>query len=99
MTTPVIINGATSPAPRLIAKITPVNIPGIALGKTIFLIICHFVEPRAKAPSLLALGTERMPSSVATTTTGNVNKASVSEAQRIPPVPKVGSGRDELKNS
>ncbi len=38
-------------------------------------------------------GTAASPSSVATITTGTVSRASVSEAQRIPPVPNVGVGR------
>ena len=42
------------------------------------------------------LGTEDIPSSVATTTTGTVSRARVRDAHNIPPVPKVGVGKVSL---
>jgi hypothetical protein len=44
-------------------------------------------------------GTAARASSLATITTGTVSKASVNEAQRMPPVPKVGFGRRSGKKS
>ena len=64
----------------------------MAFGSTIWRSVCHWVAPRASAPSRLARGTAASPSSVATMTTGTVSSARVSEAHRSPPVPKVGLG-------
>jgi len=44
--------GAVSPAPRLIARIVPVKMPGRACGRTTFLIVCHFVAPSPYDASL-----------------------------------------------
>ena len=57
------------------------------------------VSPRAPSdPFRHPWGTACRPSVVATTTTGMVNTARVSDAQRIPPVPKVGDGNSSAKN-
>ena len=45
LTTPVIISGATSPAPRAIARIRPVRMPGAAAGSTTRRIVWNFVAP------------------------------------------------------
>ncbi|MCK7525260.1 MAG: hypothetical protein MZV64_50465 [Ignavibacteriales bacterium] len=37
--------------------ITPVRMPGIADGRTTFLMVCHLVAPRAMLPSRKELGT------------------------------------------
>ena len=84
------MSGATSPAARAIAKINTVIIPGNALGRTIRRIVCHLLAPHAYDPSLIELGTAAKASSVAMMTTGNVSKASVSDAHKRPPVPYVG---------
>ena len=65
-------------------------IPGKARGSTMRRIVCHFPAPQAYDPSRIELGTAESASSVATITTGNVSRASVSEAHRRPPVPNVG---------
>ena len=48
--------------------------------------------------SRMPLGTAARPSSVETITTGTVSKAMVSDAHKIPPVPKVGLGSASGKN-
>ncbi len=65
-------------------------IPGAARGSTIRQIVCHLLAPQANEPSRIERGTAASASSVATITTGNVNRAKVSEAQSSPPLPKVG---------
>ena len=64
--------------------------PGSARGSTIRRIVCHLPAPHAYDPSRIELGTAESASSVATITTGSVNRASVSDAQSRPPVPNVG---------
>ncbi len=59
---------------------------------TIRQIVCHRLAPQAYDPSHIDRGTAFSASSVDTMTTGTVSSASVSDAQRIPPVPKVGDG-------
>ena len=54
--------------------------PGNALGRTIRRIVCHFPAPHAYDPSRIEFGTAESASSVATITTGSVNRASVSDA-------------------
>ena len=44
-TAPTSMSGATSPAPRAIARIIPVMIPGAACGSTIRWIVCHLLAP------------------------------------------------------
>src|SRR3954470_24768452 len=48
--------GATSPAPRLTARMLPVMMPGNAWGRTIFQIVSSFVAPEAS----LALGATKL---------------------------------------
>ena len=69
---------------------SPVMMPGRALGNTIRRIVCHLPAPHAYDPSRMELGTAERASSVATITTGSVSNASVSDAQSRPPVPNVG---------
>ena len=87
-----IISGATSPAPRAIARIRPVITPGRARGSTIRQMVCHLLAPQPYEPSRIELGTAASASSVATMTTGTVSSASVNDAHTRPPVPKVGDG-------
>ena len=87
MTTPVIINGATSPVALEIAKISPVSIPGKDVGIIIFLNVSHLVAPNASEPSLMPFETAFKLYSVATITTGTVRSARVKDAHNIPPVP------------
>ncbi len=54
--------GAASPIARLMARIEPVMMPGMAEGSVMRLIICHRVAPRASAPSRSELGTARSAS-------------------------------------
>ena len=91
-TTPTIIKGATSPAARATAKINPVIIAGVAIGKTVLISVSAFVAPRAKLPSRQFLGIRRRPSSVETITTGTVRIANVREDQINPGVPNFGAG-------
>ena len=49
-TTPTNISGATSPAARAIAKIIPVIIAGLAIGKIIRHKVSAFVAPSANEP-------------------------------------------------
>jgi hypothetical protein len=73
--------GAVSPAARPILKIAPVRIPGRAVGKTTFLIVCHFVAPKAKEASLKEEGTELIASSDALIITGRMSIPRVSEPE------------------
>jgi hypothetical protein len=74
--------GATSPAPRLTARITPVRIPLLACGSTMRNVVWKRVAPRLIAAiAQIVAGTVRSASSVATMTTGSVSTASVSEDQ------------------
>jgi acetyl-CoA C-acetyltransferase len=50
-TAPVNMTGATSPEPRLTARIPPVSIPPAAWGRTTRHIICHRVAPMARPAS------------------------------------------------
>ena len=68
------------------------RIPGAAAGRTTRWMVCHLVAPAASEASRMERGTAASASSAATITTGTVSRARVSEAQRIPPVPKVGVG-------
>ncbi|MNP70258.1 hypothetical protein D3C76_1664720 [compost metagenome] len=99
MTTPTSISGATSPAARATARIKPVIIAGLAIGKTTFHSVSALVAPSASEPSRVARGMRARPSSVATITTGTARIARVSEAQNRPGVPKVGAGSASGKNS
>jgi len=92
-TTPTSIKGATSPAALAIAKISPVIMAGLAIGKITRQIVSNLVAPSAKDPSRTLLGIRVSPSSVATMTTGTVSKASVKDAHSRPGVPKVGAGK------
>ncbi len=64
LTTPVSMSGATSPAPRAMARIMPVRMPGLAWGRTTRRIVCHFDAPHATAASRSARGTAASASSV-----------------------------------
>jgi len=49
--------GAVSPLALATPIITPVRMPGMAEGRTTFLMVCHLVAPRAMLPSRKELGT------------------------------------------
>ena len=68
-------------------------------GNTTRKVVSSLVAPSARDASRIPRGIAASPSSVATITTGTVRRASVSEAQRIPPVPKVGLGSASLKKT
>ena len=87
LTTPVSISGATSPAPRAMARISPVRMPGAAAGSTTRTMVWNLVAPMASEASRIERGTAARASSEATITTGTVSSASVRAAHRIPPVP------------
>ena len=97
-TTPVIMSGATSPAARAIARMSPVRIDGMTAGSTTRRVVSSLVAPSASEASRVPRGMAASPSSVATMTTGMVRSASVSDAHRMPPVPKVGVGSASGKN-
>ena len=90
---PTSISGATSPAPRAMARIMPVMMPGMCARQNDPLDGLPFAGAAGVRPSRIELGTAARASSVVTITTGSVNKASVSEAQNRPPVPNVGGFR------
>ena len=73
--------GATSPAPRLTARIVPVRMPALACGTTTLKTVWNLVAPSASDASRSSRGTARSASSVATMTTGSVSTAIVSAAQ------------------
>ena len=78
--TPVNRMGATSPAPRLTARMVPVRIPGTAWGRTTKITVWKRVAPSASEASRSSRGTARRASSVATITTGKVSTAMVRAA-------------------
>src|SRR5690606_10356772 len=92
LTTPTSIRGATSPAARAIARITPVIIAGLAMGNTTRHRVSALVAPNARLPSRILRGIRASPSSVATITTGRVRMARVIDAHRKTGAPKVGDG-------
>ena len=57
------IIGAVSPETFAVPNIAPVRIPGMAVGKTTFRIVCHFVAPHASEASLKLNGTALIASS------------------------------------
>ena len=99
LTTPVIMSAATSPAARAMARISPVRIDGMTAGSTTRSVVSSLVAESASEASRIPPGMAASPSSVATMTTGTVKSASVREAQRMPPVPKVGVGSASAKKS
>ena len=68
-------------------------------GSTTRSVVSSLVAPSASEASRIPRGIAASPSSVATITTGIVSRASVSEAHRMPPVPKVGVGSASAKKS
>ena len=86
------MSGATSPAARAMARMRPVRIDGMTAGSTTRSVVSNFVALSASEASRMPPGMAARPSSVATMTTGTVRSASVRDAQRMPPVPKVGVG-------
>ena len=73
--------------------------PGAAAGSTTRRIVWNLVAPMASEASRIERGTAASASSEATMTTGTVRRARVREAQRMPPVPKVGVGSASEKKS
>ena len=69
-------SGADSPATRATPNITPVRIPGSAVGSTIFQIIWVRVQPMPSAASFILRGTIFMASSAVSTTVGSIRIAS-----------------------
>src|SRR5439155_7494651 len=74
------ITGAVSPAARAMASMTPVMMPGAAVGSTILRMVFHFGMPSAYAPSRSAVGTSRNISSADRTTVGSISTDRASEA-------------------
>ena len=75
--------GAVSPAARSSPRITPVMMPGSALGSTTLRMVCHFVPPRLMLTVRKLCGTDRSASSAVLMITGSVMIASVSDPARI----------------
>jgi len=71
------IRAAVSPITRPIERITPVIIPGKALGNTTLTIVCHLVAPRARLPSRYEAGTVFRASSEVLTKVGRIMVAPV----------------------
>ena len=83
-----VMSGAVSPIARDSARISPVRMPGIAIGSTWYQIVCHFVAPSAYEPSRIELGTVRSASRVDRMTTGSASSASVAApASTLRPMP------------
>ena len=74
--------GAVSPQARATASITPVTIPGSAVGSTIRRIVFHLGVPSAYEPSRSAVGTSRSISSVERVTVGSISTNSASAAAK-----------------
>ena len=81
------------------ARIMPVMIAGLAMGRMVRQSVSHCVAPSARLPSRIDRGIRASPSSVETMTTGRVMSARVKDAQNSPPVPKVGEGNAASKSS
>lgn len=69
--------GAVSPATRVIPRTEAVRTPGMANGRTDFLMVCQCVAPRANDASRKPLGTALRLSSHAVMMTGRTMMASV----------------------
>ena len=83
-TVPAVNNiAADSPTTRPTDKITPDNIPGIALGNTTLYNVWNLVEPKAKDASLYPSGTVFKASSVVLIITGNIIIATVRAPDNI----------------
>ena len=76
--------GADSPIARLMARIEPVIMPGIADGSVMFQITCHGVAPNPRAPARRELGTARNDSWVLMMMTGSVTNMSVKAPANTP---------------
>ena len=61
---------------------TPVTMPGSAVGRTILTIVFHCGTPSAYAPSRSGPGTSRSISSVERTMVGSISTVSASEAAK-----------------
>ena len=65
---------------QTIWKVTvPAALPGIEYGSTFLYIVCHFVAPRARLPSLRDFGTALRASSLETIIIGSIIHASVKQ--------------------
>ncbi len=85
---PVNMIGAVSPAARDTSKITPVRMPLIEFGRTMWRMVCQRVAPTFQHASRNDLGTAASASLVLVMMTGSDMIASVSEAARIDlPIP------------
>jgi hypothetical protein len=74
---------AVSPIAFPIPSITPVVMPGIALGSATRLTVCHFVAPSAKLASRRPPGTALSDSSETLTIHGSIMNMSASPPERI----------------
>jgi len=82
-TAPVNMIGAVSPAARDTCKITPVRMPLIELGRTMWRMVCKRVAPTFQHASRKAFGTAAKASLVLAMMTGRVMIARVREAARM----------------
>ena len=82
MEAPTTTSGAVSPITRDIDKIVPVKMPGMALGKTWFQIVCHFVAPIPRLASRNEGGTAFIASCAAMMIIGKPNNPSVRPADK-----------------
>src|SRR5437899_13008794 len=82
-TAPVNMIGAVSPAARDTCRITPVRMPLIELGRTMYRIVCQRVAPTFQHASRNAIGTAARASLGLAIMTGSVVLARVSDAARM----------------
>ena len=72
---PIIKRGAVSPRAWAIPMMVPVNMPGIASGKTWCVMVCIFDAPTPRAASRMLGGTARIEAREEIMMVGNVIKA------------------------
>ena len=75
--------GAVSPATLPMFRMMPVRMPGRAVGRTTFFMVCQCVAPRAREASLKDWGTARMASCEAEMIPGRAMMPSVRLPERM----------------
>ena len=82
-------SGAVSPAARATASMTPVRMPGIAVGSSTIHTVCVSVAPMPIAASFIRAGTMRMASSEVRMIVGSIRIG----ARRAPANAEIAAGR------
>ena len=76
--------GAVSPIARLMARMDPVIMPGIAAGKVTFHTTCQRVAPKPSAPARSEEGTARRDSCELMMITGKITSINVNAPANTP---------------